>query len=147
MTTRPWPPITGARRGCRSMSLASPPWLFRQGSPKAACRYLCSSSAIPSARQCSIASRNFMKTRPAGRSVTQRNSAAEPQATDRRKLDRRHRGVDANRQPEHVQLDALVNGDEKPGEPVERNLKPRAAWGGGKQRSSGQKILADRIGR
>ena len=64
------PPITRARRGCRSTSPASRGWSSRRGSPQPACRCRCSSSAVHSRSRCSTASPNSTRTPPAGRNDT-----------------------------------------------------------------------------
>src|SRR6266404_8787980 len=61
--------------------------------------------------------------------ITGDTSAFQPQSPDPRQLERRHRGIEADIEPQDVQLDPLVDGEEKAGDAVERNLKPGAAGG------------------
>jgi hypothetical protein len=68
-------------------------------------------------------------------------------AKSRRQLERGHEGVDADIQPQHVQLEPFVDGEQDAGKSVKRNLKPGAARRPRKQRAAGQEIFADRIGR
>src|SRR6516164_3992163 len=74
-------------------------------------------------------------------------SAVQPHPADRRQFQRRYCGVDADIEPQDVELEPFVQGDQDPGKPVHRKLEPGAAGCRGKQCAPGQKVLADRIRR
>ena len=75
------------------------------------------------------------------------SSAVQPQPADRRQFQRRHGGVDADIEPQDVELEPFVGGEQDAGEAEERELDSGAAGCGGKQCATGQKVFADRIRR
>src|SRR3984893_17010889 len=62
----------------------------------------------------------------AGR-ITRDTSAFQPQSPDPWQLERRHGGIEADIEPQDVQLEPFVDGEEEAGKTVERNLEPGAA--------------------
>jgi hypothetical protein len=86
-----------------------------------------------------------MSTRRNRGGFTRDTSAFQPQSTDPRQLERWHGGIEADIEPQDVQLDPLVDGEEEACKTVERNLKPGAAGGRCKERPAGQEVLADRV--
>src|SRR5262249_22381146 len=74
-------------------------------------------------------------------------SAIEPQSADRRQFQRRYSGVDADIEPQNVEFEPFVNGEQDAGEPEERELETGPAGCRSKHRTPGQKVFADRVGR
>jgi hypothetical protein len=78
--------------------------------------------------------------------LTRDTLAFQPQSPDPRQLERRHRGVDANIEPQEVQLESFLDGKDEAGNAVDRNRKPGAAGGRGKESAlPGQEVFADRV--
>src|SRR6516165_4243332 len=74
-------------------------------------------------------------------------SAVQSQSADCGQFQRRHGGVDADIEPEDVELESLVGGEQDTGEPEERELEPGAAGCRGKHGPTRQKVFADRVRR
>ena len=84
------------------------------------------------------AARRTVGVRPSGM-----RRVGDAHAADAGKLQRRTVPVEAERQPEQVELDAFLPPDQHPGEAEERDLDPGAAGREPDRGAAGQEVLAD----